>query len=159
MAEKYINDCAKLLAERKLTIAFAESATAGWLCSEFALAEDSGKVLKGGLVCYDASLKEKILGIPHELIEQYTPESKEVTEELAKRLGNLIEADIHVGVTGLTSAGGSETEEKPVGTIFLAVLVKGKMTSERYIFDGECEDIIHKAIQAAAALITKAVSP
>jgi nicotinamide-nucleotide amidase len=54
MAERKISICSKLMAEQGLTIAFAESATAGWLCSEFALTEESGKVLKGGIACYDA---------------------------------------------------------------------------------------------------------
>jgi nicotinamide-nucleotide amidase len=49
MAESKIIVCSKLIAQRGLTIAFAESATAGWLCSEFALTEESGKVLKGAL--------------------------------------------------------------------------------------------------------------
>jgi nicotinamide-nucleotide amidase len=42
MAENKISICSKLMAEQGLTIAFAESATAGWLCSEFALTEESG---------------------------------------------------------------------------------------------------------------------
>ncbi|WPU95651.1 CinA family protein [Mucilaginibacter sabulilitoris] len=45
MAEEKILICSKLLAQKGLTIAFAESATAGWLCSEFALAPESGRVL------------------------------------------------------------------------------------------------------------------
>lgn len=153
MAEKKILACSKLLAEKGLTIAFAESATAGWLCSEFALAPESGKVLKGGIVCYDASLKEEILQVPHQLIETYTPESKEVTDELAKRLGAVIKSDIQVGVTGLTGPGGSETAEKPVGTMFISAMIKGRLVSLRKVFTGSCEDIIHEAVCAAAQLL------
>lgn len=86
MAEGKISICSKLMAEQGLTIAFAESATAGWLCSEFALTEESGKILKGGIACYDANLKVKLLGVPQELIDTYTPESMEVTREMAYRL-------------------------------------------------------------------------
>jgi len=88
--EQKINICSRLMAERGLTIAFAESATAGWLCSEFALTEDSGKVLKGGIDCYDADLKVSLLKVPQELIDRYTPESMEVTAEMARRLPALI---------------------------------------------------------------------
>ncbi|MDB5032341.1 MAG: CinA domain protein [Mucilaginibacter sp.] len=94
------------MARQGLTIAFAESATAGWLCSEFALTEESGKILKGGIACYDAGLKVKLLKVPQELIDQYTPESLEVTREMAYRLRELIESDIQVTVTGLTTPGG-----------------------------------------------------
>lgn len=156
MAEPLIDDCSKTLAEKGFTIAFAESATAGWLCSEFALTPDSGKVLMGGITCYDATLKEKLLGMPHELIERYTPESQEVTDELAKRLAGLIESDVQVAVTGLTTEGGSETEEKPVGTMFLSVVVKGKLTPRRFNFTGNCEEIIHQTVRAAAQLIKEA---
>src|ERR1700709_512979 len=96
MAESKISICSKLMADKGLTIAFAESATAGWLCSEFALTEESGKVLKGGLACYDADLKVSLLGVPRELIGQFTPESMEVTREMACRLKDLTPSDIQV---------------------------------------------------------------
>jgi len=158
MAERKISDCSKLMAEKGLTVAFAESATAGWLCSEFALTEHSGKVLKGGIVCYDADLKVSLLGVPKELFKQYTPESMEVTKELAERLGSKIPSDIQVGVTGLTTPGGSETKEKPVGTMFVYALVKGKSFSFRKVFDGNCEDIIHKTVDATAELLMQAIA-
>jgi nicotinamide-nucleotide amidase len=153
MAEKKILTCSKLLADNGLTIAFAESATAGWLCSEFALAPESGRVLKGGIVCYDATLKEKILGVPHGLIEQFTPESEEVTREMALRLANVIESDVQVAVTGLTTPGGSETAEKPVGTIFVNAFIRGKKLSFRKVFKGTCEEVIHQTIEATADML------
>lgn len=156
--EQKIADCAKLLAEKNLSIAFVESATAGWLCSEFALTEQSGQVLKGGITCYDASLKESLLGVSRELIEQYTPESQEVTNDLALRLGKLIAADIHVAVTGLTTPGGSETPEKPVGTMFVSALISGKLVPARFCFTGHCEAIIKQTIAAAAELLITKVT-
>ncbi|MDF2430773.1 MAG: nicotinamide-nucleotide amidase [Mucilaginibacter sp.] len=158
MAESKILACSKLIADQKLTIAFAESATAGWLCSEFALAPESGQVLKGGIACYDASLKETLLKVPHSIIEQFTPESQEVTDELAKRLNNLIPADIHVAVTGLTTPGGSETPEKPVGTMFVSALVRGRLVSLRKVFKGSCEEVIHQTIDAAAEMLIRELS-
>ena len=153
MAEEKILECSKLMAEQKLSIAFAESATAGWLCSEFALAPESGQILKGGITCYDASLKETLLKVPHELIERFTPESQEVTDELAKRLNDLIPADILVGVTGLTTPGGSETAEKPVGTMFVSAMFKERLVHIRNVFAGSCEEVIHQTIIAAAEML------
>jgi nicotinamide-nucleotide amidase len=158
MAEEKILLCSKMMAERKLTIAFAESATAGWLCSEFALAPESGQVLQGGITCYDASLKETLLKVPHELIEKFTPESQEVTNELAKRLGTLIPSDIQIGVTGLTTPGGSETTEKPVGTMFVSAVIKGRVIGVRKVFKGSCEEIIHQTIEAAADMLIQEIS-
>lgn len=154
MAEQSILECSKLIAEKGLTIAFAESATAGWLCSEFALAPESGDILKGGIVCYDATLKESILKVPHSLIDKFTPESEQVTAEMARRLPDVIAADICAAVTGLTSPGGSETPEKPVGTMFVQVYIRGEMLELREVFRGSCEDIIHQTVRATANMIT-----
>jgi len=143
------------MADKGLTIAFAESATAGWLCSEFALTEESGRVLKGGIVCYDADLKVSLLGVPRELIGQFTPESMEVTRKMAYRLRELIASDIQVAVTGLTTPGGSETPEKPVGTMFVAVLIQGHQAAFRKVFRGSCEEIIHQTIEATAELLIR----
>jgi nicotinamide-nucleotide amidase len=79
---------------------------AGWLCSKFALTEESGQVLRGGIACYDAALKVSLLKVPQGLIDQFTPESMEVTREMAYRLPALIASDIQVTVTGLTTPGG-----------------------------------------------------
>src|ERR1700712_3503985 len=158
MAESKIGICSKLMAQQGLTIAFAESATAGWLCSEFALTEESGKILKGGVACYDADLKVDLLKVPQELIDQFTPESMEVTREMAYRLTKLIPSDIQVTVTGLTTPGGSETPEKPVGTMFVFALIKGQEASFRKVFSGSCEDVIHQTIEATAELLIRELS-
>ena len=142
-----------------LTIAFAESATAGWLCSEFALTEESGKILKGDLVCYDASLKVSLLKVSQGLIDQFTPESMEVTRAMAYGLRDLIASDIQVTVTGLTTPGGSETAEKPVGTMFVFALLRDREASFRKVFTGSCEEIIHQTVEAAAELLAGLLKP
>lgn len=156
--ESKIAICSRLIAEKGFTISFAESATAGWLCSEFALTVQSGQVLKGGIACYDADLKVSLLGVPQVLIDQFTPESMEVTREMAYRLGKLIPADIYVTVTGLTTPGGSETSDKPVGTMFVFALINGNATSFRKVFHGSCEQIIHNTICATAELLINELS-
>lgn len=153
MPSQIVKDCSKALAARELTVAFAESATAGRLAAEFSLCPDSGKVLKGGLVCYDANLKVDILKVPQEVLDEFTPESAEVTKELADRLQTLIPADIHIGITGLTTPGGSETPEKPVGTIFAHAFFKGNSVGIREVFEGGPEDIVLKSIDRVSELI------
>lgn len=153
--ELIIDECAGLMAEKKLRVAFVESATAGWLCSEFALTEQSGQILQGGFTCYNADLKISLLGVPKELIDSCTPESQEVTDELARRLGKLIPADIYVAITGLPKPGGSETPEKPMGTMFISVMFKDELHSLRILGSGPCEEIIKQTIQAAAQLLIK----
>jgi len=154
MKKRYLVECGQLLQEQKLTIAFAESATAGRLTAEFALLPDAGNFLKGGFVCYDASLKEMVLSVPPGLVAAYTPESAEVTAAITQGLVSLIPADIHIGITGLTAPGGSETPDKPVGTMFVYGMRAGaQIFSERVVFSGAPEAIILQTIAYTARRI------
>lgn len=154
MPSKLITDCSQKLKDQGLTIAFAESATAGRLASEFSLTEHSGSILKGGLVCYDAQVKTDVLGIDLDFIKKFTPESEEVTKELAIRLKSLIKSDIQVAVTGLIAPGGSETPEKPVGTIFVHVVIQDRSIAVREVFEGSPEQIVRKAVDLVAKTIS-----
>jgi nicotinamide-nucleotide amidase len=148
-----------LLNSKKLTIAFAESATAGRLCAEFSLVEEAGGFLRGGIVCYDACLKEDLLKVDSMLIEQYTPESMEVTKAITEGLSSLIAADIHIGITGLTGPGGSETAEKPVGTMFIyAIRQQTLIFSERLNFSGTRETIVASTVEACAHLLFESLT-
>lgn len=146
--------CGRLLIAQGLTLAFAESATAGRIASDFSLLNDAGKFLKSGIICYDAMLKETLLNVPEEMIKTFTPESMEVTQAIAKGLFELIPADIHIGVTGLTCPGGSESPEKPVGTIFIDCQLHSKpLFSDRTVFEGCPEEIVDQAVQRTAELL------
>lgn len=145
--DTYLKRCGKLLIRRQLTIAFAESATAGRICAEFAMVPDAGKFLKGGIVCYDADLKSSLLKVPKRDLKEFTPESETVTRLITKGIQKLIPADIHIGCTGLTAAGGSETSWKPVGTMFLHGLQgQQQVLDERIVFQGTPEEIIAQTI-------------
>jgi nicotinamide-nucleotide amidase len=150
--------CSEVLKAQKLTIAFAESATAGRIPAELALIPNSGNILKGGVVCYDACIKQDVLGVPEELVKKYTPESAEVTAELATRLKDFIDADILVAVTGLTMPGGSETAAKPVGTMFVHLLIKGKPVALRQVFKGSPEEIVLQTVDLVAQTLINELS-
>lgn len=146
--------CAQLLIRNELTVALAESATAGRICAEFAMVPDAGKFLKGGIICYDAALKESLLGVPQEQIKVFTPESNIVTCSITAGVQRVIPADIHIGCTGLTCPGGSETMEKPVGTIFLFGIRGHELIfNERNKFDGEQEEIVLQTVERVAQLL------
>ena len=157
MASKVVIDCARAIAEKGWNIAFIESVTAGRMCAEFALTPSSGKILRGGLSCYDFFVKEQLLHIPSNTIEKYTAESAEVTSLLAKGGTRLFNTTVTVAVTGLASPGGTETKEKPVGTIFFNIIAKNKEIAYREIFNGSPEEIILQAIDKAAELIIKEI--
>lgn len=145
MNEVTLNALIAALNENNLTIGFAESVTAGLVCCEFSKGINVSETLQGSVVAYTAEVKEKILRVKKETIDHYTAESKEVTEEMAAGLKNLYNVDIAVAVTGLANPGGSETKEKPVGTIFLCILMKEKRYHYRKVFSGSRDEILAQA--------------
>jgi nicotinamide-nucleotide amidase len=153
MPSKQVEDCCQYLMDRGLTIAFAESATIGQFSAEFGLTEGAGKVLKGGIVCYDASVKERLLKVDSSLLEEFTPESAEVTKAAVYGLKKTIPADIHVAITGLTCPGGSETPEKPVGTMFIHCISDEVEFSDRTVFEGNKAEVILKCIDHTSELL------
>jgi len=158
MSRSAIATCCAELARKNWKISFVESASAGRLSYEFSLDANSGKVLLGGSVCYDARLKQDLLGIPKALIEKYTAESAEVTAAMAESFQRLSKADVFVGLTGLTSPGGSESAEKPVGTIFTHILMPGKSIADRTVFEGSPEIIVSKTVEHVAQLLIRHLS-
>lgn len=154
MTSETMDRVGKLLITKKLTIAFAESATAGRLSSDFSMVEDAGKFLKGGIACYDACVKEGLLSVDPKLIAQFTPESMEVTRAISFGISRAIPADIHIGITGLTCPGGSETAEKPVGTMFIyAIRDSEQIFSERLNFTGSRWEIVSRTVDRCAELL------
>nr|WP_315248186.1 CinA family protein [uncultured Flavobacterium sp.] len=153
MPSEIVIKCSKAIAEKGWNIAFAESASAGRMSAEFSMTEDSGKILRGGIVCYEVFVKEQLLNVPHSVIEKHTPESAEVTQILAQQASKIFNSKITVAITGLTTPGGSETVEKPVGTIFIYIITPDKKINHREVFNGSPEEIILQAIDKTAELI------
>jgi nicotinamide-nucleotide amidase len=126
----------KTLREKKLTLAMAESVTCGLAAHKLSTMPGVSEVLVGSIVCYTPEIKISLLKVPKKLINKYSCESAQVTRSLVQNLCKLIKADLHVAVTGLASPGGSETKNKPVGTIFISVCYKNKIHSKRFLFKG-----------------------
>ena len=147
------DSCAELLADRQLTVVFIESATAGYLSHRFSMNPYSGEVLIGGLICYDVAIKKNVLKISSQLIDECTPESLEVTQELVNKSKAMFDADLHVACTGLLKAGGSETEEKPVGTFFYCIGYK----DELYDFRSVCQGAPEQKLRSVNSLICKSI--
>ncbi|WP_407303729.1 CinA family protein [Acinetobacter sp.] len=133
-----LKKCCDLLELKNLKIAFIESASSGYLSSQFSIYKNSGaEILLGGLVSYDPSIKIDILNIDAELIEKYTAESAEITEVMAIHGKKLFtQADIVVACTGLLKPGGSATKTKPEGTFFISILYLNKTHNFHYFING-----------------------
>ncbi|MFL5754583.1 MAG: CinA family protein [Bacteroidia bacterium] len=151
------NSLIQTLKEKKLTLALAESITCGMASEKLASCVGISDVLMGSVICYSPKVKTGLLGLAKKTIKKFSCESMEVTEKLAERLGRLIKADIHAALTGLAAPGGSETKEKPVGTVFICVIYKGKKFRLRKLFRGTPVEIRKKSCIALYDFILKCV--
>lgn len=148
MMEISVLRCAELLDQKKLKIAFVESATSGALCSKFALTPFSENILLGSIVSYHASAKNDILNISDKFLKDYSAQSPEVTKLMAIRAQALFKkANLLVAVTGITKNGENETVNKPVGTMFIHIIYQNKSFVFKEFFKGNSHQIIDKTIQ------------
>jgi len=104
---------------KKLTIATAESLTAGLVSSKLVEIEGASKVLKGAIVAYQNDVKVNILNIDSEIINKYSSVSKEVATLMAQNVRKILGADIGVATTGV--AGPAAVGDNKVGTVFVAL--------------------------------------
>lgn len=133
-----LKQCCDLLESLGLKIAFIESASSGYLSSQFSIYKNSGAdILLGGLVSYDPSIKISILHIETQLIEAFSAESAQVTQQMAIR-GKVLfdQADIVVSCTGLLKSGGSATPTKPEGTFFICIYFNNQLFNFKYLIEG-----------------------
>ncbi len=125
----------KILIQRRLSIATAESCTGGMLGFLLTLIPDSSKYFKLGLITYSNAAKQKLLNIPARLIRTKGAVSQEIALKMAQNVKSLAKTDIGVGITGIAGPKG-ETPQKPVGTVFIAVALKNKTICKKFRFKG-----------------------
>jgi len=126
----------KVLKGNTLTIAFAESITCGMAAMKIGNISGTSEVFAGSIVCYDPKVKTGLLKVSSKMISDFSAESQQVTDALAKNLSELIRADVSAAITGLAAPGGSESKQKPVGTVFISVYMKRKMYRIKKKFNG-----------------------
>lgn len=109
-----------LLAERKKTLALAESCTGGFIAHRLTNVPGASAVLLAGLVTYSNEAKQQFLGVRPETLDTHGAVSEAVAREMAEGARRRTGGDYAIAVTGIAGPGGG-TEEKPVGTVWLAL--------------------------------------
>lgn len=145
----------KLLKEKGLQVATAESCTAGLLSKKLTDVSGSSRVFQMGVSAYANEIKKKALSVPEAVLNEYGAVSKETAALMAKGVRELSGADIGVGITGV--AGPEPSEGKPVGLVYIAA-TDGKVIWIRRLEHGKQNDrekIRENAAQAALDLIRR----
>ncbi len=121
---------AALLQDKKLTLALAESCTGGLIADRLTDVPGSSLFLERGLVTYSNLSKEELLGVPDEVLRRHGAVSRETAVLMAEGARRTGKTDLGLAVTGIAGPGGG-TDEKPVGTVFIA-LADGTRTECRH---------------------------
>lgn len=126
--EELIDVVGKLLLDKKITIACAESCTGGLFAGALTDVAGISEIFERGYVTYSCDAKETELGVKAETIETFGVVSPEVAEEMAAGLAKKTGADLNISVTGIAGPGGG-SPDKPVGLAYIGIAYKGKVKS------------------------------
>lgn len=144
----------KLLVEKNLTIAAAESCTGGIISGRITDVPGSSHYFKGSIISYANEVKENILSIDSDLLKDKGAVSSEVAVEMAKGVRKLLKTDIGISATGIAGPTGG-TESKPVGLVYIAISLGDKTYSkELFLGDNRHRNRI-RAAQAALEMLRK----
>jgi nicotinamide-nucleotide amidase len=146
-----------LLRARGWHIATAESCTGGLVASRLTDVAGSSDYVEVGVVCYSNEAKTILLGVPGEMIEMHGAVSREVgaamaegMRERAREHGRPVE--IAVAITGIAGPGGG-TDEKPVGTVVIAVASASGTSVRTFLFPGSRDMVKFQSSQAALNMV------
>ncbi|WP_082575224.1 CinA family protein [Arthrobacter sp. Soil763] len=142
---------------RGLTVATAESLTAGMVGAVLADTPGASAMLQGGVISYANSVKSDLLGVPRELLDAVGSVDGEVAAAMAAGARTACGADVGVATTGV--AGPEPHDGKDVGTVFIGLATADGATSYAYRFDGGRQEIRAAACGAALERLLTALSP
>ena len=143
-------EVSQLLWEREKTVSTAESCTGGRIAEALIAIPGASKYFKGGIVSYTDEVKENLLGVDHQLLEEKTAVCEEVAIAMVKGACKTLNTHYAIAATGIAGPGGG-TKDIPVGTIWLACGTPDKVrtvkVSEDFGRDSNLAIATNKAMQ------------
>ncbi len=148
----------RLLRSSGKTLAVAESCTGGLLAGAVTSIPGSSDYFLGGVIAYGNAVKSAALGVPSRLIDAHGAVSAQVAEAMADGVLERIPADVSIATTGIAGPGGG-SRGKPVGTVWVAVAVRGGVRySHRFRFRGDRGKVRRDTVRASMAAAARLLS-
>ena len=147
----------ELLRRHNLTISTAESCTGGTIASRICAIPGASQSFRGGIVAYSNELKTAALGVNAADIEAKGAVSGDVVEQMALGAIRLTGSDYAVATSGIAGPGGG-SEEKPVGTVWMAIASHEGVQSECFRFPGTRDRVIERAATTAILNVIRKLS-
>lgn len=138
----------RLLAEKKQTLALAESCTGGLISHRITRVAGSSAYYYGGAVTYSNDAKMKFLGVQPTTLERYGAVSEQTALEMSLSIKERTGASVGLSVTGVAGPSGG-SKEKPVGTVWISIANENSHDARLFNFHGDRERVILGTSQAA----------
>jgi len=147
------------LAAAGLSLVSAESCTGGWVAKLLTDVPGSSGWFERGFVTYSNAAKTQLLGVPAELIESHGAVSESTVRAMAVGALAHSQGQLSVAVSGIAGPGGG-SEDKPVGTVWLAWAgVGGETRAQRFQFSGDRDAVRRQAVAAALEGVLQRLAP
>ncbi len=151
------SDVGKVLEQRSLTLAVAESCTGGRLGDAITDVPGSSAYFLGGVISYGNEAKFSLLGVDRSTLESMGAVSEEVALMMADGVRKRLGASIGVGITGIAGPTGA-TPAKPVGLVYIAVSSSERSFSARSVFAGSRSEVKAQAVLKALEMLSELLS-
>ncbi|HEX7076882.1 MAG TPA: competence/damage-inducible protein A [Candidatus Eisenbacteria bacterium] len=142
------------LAARRLTLAAAESFTAGAIGATVAATPGASRYFLGGVTAYSNAVKETALGVRKATLARHGAVSAETAAEMASGARDRLGADLAVSSTGIAGPDGG-TAEKPVGLVFLGIASAAGVETARHVLGGTRAEIVVRSTAYALDLVRR----
>ena len=154
--EVIAKELVRTLKKKGLTIATAESITAGGLAAAITEISGSSAVFLGGTIAYSDAIKTKILSVPKRLITKHSAVSEEVALAMATAVRAEFKSDFAISTTGV--AGPGKAYGKKAGTVWIAIVSKSTQQAIALDISGDRATVRHATIESALAPFSRILS-
>ncbi len=146
----------RLLLDKKMTLATAESCTGGKIAQVITSVSGASKYFKGSVVSYATETKISVLGLSEQLIKDHSVVSFEVAKAMAIAVKKLMKSDYAIATTG--NAGPTKGDGKAeIGTVFIAIATPNEVIVEEFDFGQPREKVIDRAVNKAFEMLQKEI--
>lgn len=146
-----------LFTSKGLTLATAESCTGGYIAHLITSVPGSSRYFKGSVIAYSNEVKEKELAVTHESLLKYGAVSEAVVKEMAANIRKQFDVDFAIATSGIAGPDGG-TDEKPVGTSWVAIATPSKVIAAKHLFGENRERNIRRTALQALNMLRKEVA-
>lgn len=145
-----------MLMEQRASLAVAESCTGGYISHLLTLTPGASGWYKGCITAYDNSIKLNVLGVSSETLTAYGAVSEQTVREMVLGVKKVLNSDYALATTGIAGPDGG-SEEKPVGTVWIAAAGPTKFIAQKFVFGNNRERNILRSSQTALQLLRKLI--